>query len=169
RARRRFSKGDSRPPNRHILLLERFQAVAASGSSIPLRGGRCRAQRRGRGRQMGWRDRIARLAEFIRHLFRRTTRFAALPAPVAVEGAERFYEDGNAGGVTIEAVTVEIEVKEKRDMDKEMSNKIGRVTQVMGAVVDVQFEGELPDIMNALETDNNGNRLVLEVAQPLGE
>ncbi|MGO8711642.1 MAG: F0F1 ATP synthase subunit beta, partial [Rhizomicrobium sp.] len=50
-----------------------------------------------------------------------------------------------------------------------MSNKIGRVTQVMGAVVDVQFEGELPEIMNALETDNNGHRLVLEVAQHLGE
>ncbi len=49
------------------------------------------------------------------------------------------------------------------------SNKQGRVTQVMGAVVDVQFEGELPKILNALETDNHGNRLVLEVAQHLGE
>ena len=39
----------------------------------------------------------------------------------------------------------------------------------MGAVVDVQFEGELPEILNALETDNHGNRLVLEVAQHLGE
>jgi len=45
----------------------------------------------------------------------------------------------------------------------------GRVVQVMGAVVDVQFDGELPAIMNALETDNQGNRLVLEVAQHLGE
>ena len=52
---------------------------------------------------------------------------------------------------------------------KGISNKIGRVTQVMGAVVDVQFEGPLPEILNALETDNNGNRLVLEVAQHLGE
>src|SRR5882672_1704637 len=52
---------------------------------------------------------------------------------------------------------------------KASSNKIGRVTQVMGAVVDVQFEGPLPEILNALETDNNGNRLVLEVAQHLGE
>src|SRR5258707_15604401 len=52
---------------------------------------------------------------------------------------------------------------------KGISNKIGRVTQVMGAVVDVQFEGNLPAILNALETDNNGNRLVLEVAQHLGE
>ncbi len=45
----------------------------------------------------------------------------------------------------------------------------GRVTQVIGAVVDVQFDDHLPAILNALETDNNGNRLVLEVAQHLGE
>ncbi len=49
------------------------------------------------------------------------------------------------------------------------SNKLGRVTQITGAVVDVQFEGHLPEILNALETDNNGQRLVLEVAQHLGE
>jgi len=49
-----------------------------------------------------------------------------------------------------------------------MANK-GKVTQVIGAVVDVQFDGELPEILNALETDNNGKRLVLEVAQHLGE
>ena len=49
------------------------------------------------------------------------------------------------------------------------SNNIGSVSQVLGAVVDVQFEGELPYIMNALECDNGGNRLVLEVAQHLGE
>ena len=52
---------------------------------------------------------------------------------------------------------------------KTSSNKIGRVSQVMGAVVDVQFDGPLPEILNALETDNNGNRLILEVAQHLGE
>jgi F-type H+-transporting ATPase subunit beta len=45
----------------------------------------------------------------------------------------------------------------------------GKVTQVIGAVVDVQFEGSLPAILNALETENNGKRLVLEVAQHLGE
>ena len=45
----------------------------------------------------------------------------------------------------------------------------GRIAQVIGAVVDVAFEGELPAILSALETDNNGNRLVLEVAQHLGE
>ncbi|MGA1274309.1 MAG: F0F1 ATP synthase subunit beta [Gemmobacter sp.] len=45
----------------------------------------------------------------------------------------------------------------------------GKITQVIGAVVDVQFEGALPAILNALETENNGKRLVLEVAQHLGE
>jgi len=45
----------------------------------------------------------------------------------------------------------------------------GRVTQVIGAVVDVQFDGKLPEILNALETTNSGQRLVLEVAQHLGE
>ena len=45
----------------------------------------------------------------------------------------------------------------------------GKVTQVIGAVVDVQFDGALPAILNALETENNGKRLVLEVAQHLGE
>ena len=49
------------------------------------------------------------------------------------------------------------------------SNKVGKIRQVMGAVVDVQFDGHLPEILNALETDNHGNRLVLEVAQHLGE
>jgi len=48
-------------------------------------------------------------------------------------------------------------------------NSTGRVTQVIGAVVDVKFEGDLPAILNALETENHGARLVLEVAQQLGE
>src|SRR6201982_2077239 len=50
-----------------------------------------------------------------------------------------------------------------------MANKTGRVSQVIGAVVDVHFQGDLPPILNALETDNQGKRLVLEVAQHLGE
>ncbi len=45
----------------------------------------------------------------------------------------------------------------------------GKITQVTGAVVDVQFQDQLPAILNALETMNNGQRLVLEVAQHLGE
>src|SRR5881392_2186117 len=52
---------------------------------------------------------------------------------------------------------------------KPTSNLTGRVAQVIGAVVDVAFEGDLPPILSALETDNGGNRLVLEVAQHLGE
>src|SRR5438045_4994390 len=50
-----------------------------------------------------------------------------------------------------------------------MAVATGRITQVIGAVVDVQFEGHLPAILNALETSNQGNRLILEVAQHLGE
>ncbi len=49
------------------------------------------------------------------------------------------------------------------------NSKMGRITQVIGAVVDVKFDGHLPKILNALETTNNGARLVLEVAQHLGE
>ena len=45
----------------------------------------------------------------------------------------------------------------------------GKITQVIGAVVDVQFDDNLPAILNALETENNGRKLVLEVAQHLGE
>ena len=45
----------------------------------------------------------------------------------------------------------------------------GRISQIIGAVVDVSFTGTLPAILSALETENNGNRLVLEVAQHLGE
>ena len=48
-------------------------------------------------------------------------------------------------------------------------NLVGSITQVMGPVVDVQFSGDLPPILNALTTDNEGRRLVLEVAQHLGE
>jgi F-type H+-transporting ATPase subunit beta len=50
-----------------------------------------------------------------------------------------------------------------------MANSVGRIRQVTGAVVDVQFDGHLPAILNALETQNHGTRLVLEVAQHLGE
>ncbi|QDH16704.1 F0F1 ATP synthase subunit beta [Swingsia samuiensis] len=49
------------------------------------------------------------------------------------------------------------------------NNLVGRVTQVRGPVVDVQFEGELPHILNALHVQNDGQTLVLEVAQEIGE
>ena len=49
------------------------------------------------------------------------------------------------------------------------TNNVGRISQVIGAVVDVTFPDALPAILSALETSNNGQRLVLEVAQHLGE
>src|SRR3982750_2158294 len=49
------------------------------------------------------------------------------------------------------------------------TNNVGVISQIIGAVVDVSFPDHLPAILSALETDNNGNRLVLEVAQHLGE
>jgi F-type H+-transporting ATPase subunit beta len=58
---------------------------------------------------------------------------------------------------------------EKPQAPVQTHNLTGKVAQVIGAVVDVAFEGELPPILGALETDNHGNRLVLEVAQHLGE
>ena len=48
-------------------------------------------------------------------------------------------------------------------------NNVGKISQVTGAVVDVQFDGDLPEILNALHTENEGKTLVLEVAQHLGE
>ena len=46
-----------------------------------------------------------------------------------------------------------------------MENKFGKIVQVIGAVVDVKFDKDLPEILTALECDNNGLRVVLEVAQ----
>ena len=48
-------------------------------------------------------------------------------------------------------------------------SKKGIITQVIGAVVDVKFDGALPEILTALQCDNGGNKLILEVAQHLGE
>ena len=48
-------------------------------------------------------------------------------------------------------------------------NNVGQITQVIGAVVDVKFDGDLPEILSALHAQNQGRRLVLEVAQHLGE
>src|SRR6476619_5410813 len=63
-------------------------------------------------------------------------------------------------------------VAENKKQEKRIAKGVGpkgHVRQVMGAVVDVQFDEQLPEILNALETENHGNRLVLEVAQHLGE
>jgi F-type H+-transporting ATPase subunit beta len=64
-------------------------------------------------------------------------------------------------------VVAETKAQEKRIAEGKGAK--GHVRQVMGAVVDVQFADHLPEILNALQTDNQGNRLVLEVAQHLGE
>ena len=48
-------------------------------------------------------------------------------------------------------------------------SKTGKITQIIGAVIDVSFDGELPEIFTALEVNNRGNKLILEVAQHLGE
>jgi len=69
-------------------------------------------------------------------------------------------------------IDAENKAKQKKDEEyaaKFAAGKIGRITQVIGAVVDVEFKGELPSIMNALEVQEYGQRLVLEVAQHLGE
>jgi len=72
-----------------------------------------------------------------------------------------------AGGVASQAGSSEQKsVLRKSDMS---DRRVGRIRQVTGAVVDVQFDGFLPAILNALETQNHGNRLVLEVSQHLGE
>ncbi len=49
------------------------------------------------------------------------------------------------------------------------ANQTGRITQVIGAVVDAKFDRYLPAILNAIVTKDNGNRLVLEVAQHIGD
>jgi F-type H+-transporting ATPase subunit beta len=59
--------------------------------------------------------------------------------------------------------------KRKASAKPATTNNVGRISQVIGAVVDVSFDGELPAILSALETTNGGHRLVLEVAQHLGE
>src|SRR6476469_1754994 len=61
------------------------------------------------------------------------------------------------------------ETKQQQAEVAAYEGSMGHVRQVMGAVVDVQFDDKLPEILNALETQNHGNRLVLEVAQHLGE
>ena len=64
-------------------------------------------------------------------------------------------------------VVAETKTQEKKIAEGKGSK--GQIRQVTGAVVDVQFDGHLPQILNALETENQGGRLVLEVAQHLGE
>lgn len=66
---------------------------------------------------------------------------------------------------------VEIDLENKELKMKEVTEKQGRITQIISAVVDVRFDDgtRLPNILNALECENNGSRLVLEVAQHIGD
>src|SRR5690606_30223811 len=91
------------------------------------------------------------------------TKAAAKPAaaekPAAKATARRTARKASAPAAAANAPTLRAAA----------SGPTGIIRQVIGAVVDVQFEEHLPPILNALETDNHGNRLVLEVAQHLGE
>ena len=66
---------------------------------------------------------------------------------------------------------VAIDLENKELKMKEVTEKQGRITQIISAVVDVRFDDgtRLPNILNALECENNGSRLVLEVAQHIGD
>lgn len=89
---------------------------------------------------------------------KKTTKTAATKAP-AVKAAKE---------APAKAAAKPVKAGASFKLDTSKGN-VGRVKQVIGAVVDVHFDGELPLILNALETENLGNRLVLEVAQHLGE
>ncbi|AQT43587.1 F-type H+-transporting ATPase subunit beta [Bartonella apihabitans] len=94
-----------------------------------------------------------------------TAKAAAKPAASkASVKAEAQEQSGKAKKASV-SVT---ETKGNYKLDK-TKGVLGHITQIIGAVVDVQFDGHLPKILNALETENLGHRLVLEVAQHLGE
>ncbi|UTO28274.1 F0F1 ATP synthase subunit beta [Bartonella harrusi] len=106
-------------------------------------------------------------------------------AVTSSKGAEKGEKKKTAARLSVKKATAKSpkNVKDSSDLKRPSSQKgarasfqdvrekgaVGEIKQVIGAVVDVQFEGALPNILNALETDNLGNRLVLEVAQHLGE
>jgi F-type H+/Na+-transporting ATPase subunit beta len=80
--------------------------------------------------------------------------------------AKAVSKKSSAGAVAEAKVESAVKSSSKATVAK---GHTGKITQVIGAVVDVQFTGDLPQILNALETVNNDQRLVLEVAQHLGE
>ena len=97
---------------------------------------------------------------------------AAAPAKAAVKAPAKAAASVKAAEATKAPVVkpaAKAAAKSPAAKAKPLGVATGRVTQVIGAVVDVKFEGALPAILDALETTNNGNRLVLEVAQHLGE
>ncbi len=119
---------------------------------------------------MDWRKMAARIAALFRSVFGRHPRLNAVLLPPPAAGPGPSEDELPPPEPIAEPPAPQIEtVKEDAMNAMTQSNKLGRVTQVMGAVVDVQFDGHLPEILNALETENHGQRLVLEVAQHLGE
>ena len=100
---------------------------------------------------------------------------AAVKKPAKVSAAKQRAEEFAAE----EKAIAEIKSNNKKDVAKikkeikkdKPKGSLGRISQVLGAVVDVKFENvdELPPILTALECDNHGRNLVLEVAQHLGE
>src|SRR3984957_13545733 len=75
------------------------------------------------------------------------------------------YSKATKGNIAVKLTFIKIFGIRGESFRATPANQTGRITQVIGAVVDVQFEGHLPAILNAIETKNGGNRLVLEVAQ----
>src|ERR1700743_2836906 len=123
---------------------------------------------------MNWRERMGRSVRFFRDIFRRGSRVQTLPPPAI----ETTYVATFANDETNIAAAMPTMHGEVEDIAMNAPAKIGskgRLSQVIGAVVDVEFDGELPAILNALETSNvdarTGEkvRLVFEVAQHLGE
>ena len=115
-----------------------------------------------------WRFWVLALARILWRLLRGEPARKALPPPDWAKdpnAAARLYDGVQRRGFRASEPPLELKAR-KGDMSEAIK---GRVAQVTGAVVDVEFDGHLPAILNALETDNNGSRLVLEVAQHLGE
>ena len=92
--------------------------------------------------------------------------------------SEPWISDDEDDGVVVEYATTEAQLEQHEavpdvipapKVNEEKSVGVGKISQVIGAVVDVQFEGELPQILNALEVPNVYPRLVLEVAQHMGD
>ena len=94
-----------------------------------------------------------------------TAKAAAKPAASKASVKAEAQEQSGKAKKASASVT---ETKGNYKLDK-TKGVLGHITQIIGAVVDVQFDGHLPKILNALETENLGHRLVLEVAQHLGE
>jgi hypothetical protein len=100
---------------------------------------------------------------------RRFSRATSLSRQLLIRGSQVARAGRSGGGLYEFHVKDQFVAKSTFSRGFSASSADGRVTQVIGAVVDVQFDGELPPIMSALEVEGHDVRLVLEVAQHLGE